>query len=383
MMTRNRSTSGVPPLIRASTNPQGSGWVKQLISWYIFPDDYPDESKRGFPIPERSGVLRYFVQTGNEIADIIWGESREHVWNQLHDKLKQRFANVTDDDWAKMDESERMKMGMPRIKSFSFIFGLLRDNPALLKVDPMYMGNLLAQDETTVAQLFDGRWLDMEADANRLYQNEVIEDLFSNDFVKRTGERFMTCDIALEGSDKFVVVIWDGWVVVEILHFQKSDGPMIWNTIKSLALKWKVPGRNIAFDADGVGGFLKGFFKNSFAFSGNSSPMVEDGKPKPGRPRPNYANLRAQVYYKFKDVMEECQCFIPIGDVHLQKLLIEEFKAIKKGESKGDSKLRLAPKELIKVALRRSPDFADAIVMRCVFGMKKQVQRKQRDVRSF
>lgn len=383
MMTRNRSTSGVPPLIRASTNPQGSGWVKELISWYLYSDDHPDESLRGFPIQERSGVLRYFVQTGNEISDIVWGETREHVWAQLHDKLRQRFANVTDEQWAKMSKEEGMKMGMPRIKSFSFIFGLLRDNEALLKMDPSYMGNLLAQDETTVAQLYEGRWMDLKADSRRLYQNEIIDDMFTNDFVKRDGNRYMTCDIALEGSDKFVVVIWDGWVVLDIIEFEKSDGPFVWQKIKSLSTKWKIPGRNIAFDADGVGGFLKGFFKNSFAFVGNSTPMIEDGKPKPGRPRPNYANLRSQVYFKFKEVLEECQCFVPNADVSLQKEIVKEFKSIIKAESISDGKLRLADKKLIRAILHRSPDYADAIVMRCVFDMKKRPPRKKRGLKSF
>jgi hypothetical protein len=369
--------------LRASTNPQGSGWVKELIAWYLYPDDWPDESKRCFPIPERSGVLRYFVQTGSEISDIVWGETREQVWSQLDEKTKQLLANVSDGEWEGIGEDKRMELGLQSIKSFSFIFGLLRENKALLKSDPTYMGNLLAQDETTVAQLLEGRWVDIDEDAKRLYRNEAIEDLFTNSFVSRTGERFMTCDIALEGSDKFVVVVWDGWVAVEIASFDKSDGTAVLATIKDMAIRWKVPGRNIAFDADGVGGFLKGFFRSSFAFSGNAAPIAEDGKQQAGRPRPNYANLRAQVYYKFKVLIEDCKCFIAVSDARLKKALAEELRAIKKGESRGDGKLRLAPKELVRASLGRSPDFADAVVMRCVFDMMPSFRAKKRFVKSF
>ena len=383
MMTRNRSTSGVKPLIRAATNPQGEGWVKDLVQWYLYPDDYPDESLRGFPIPERSGVLRYFMQTGNNISDIVWGDSRQEVWEQLDEKFKQKLANVSDEQWAQMSIDEQIKFGEHVIKSFSFIFGLLRDNQILTTKDPTYVGNLLAQDETTVAQLFDGRWSNMNQDGNRLFVDEIIHDWFTNSFVSRPGIRYMTCDIALEGSDKFVVVIWDGWVVIAVYSYDKSDGFQVWNTIKSLALKWKIPGRNIAFDADGAGGFLKGFFKNSFSFNGNAAPMIEDGKPKDGRPRPNYENLRAQVHYKFRDMLTECETFIAVQDVLLQKTVIEEFKAIKKGETKSNEKLCLVPKSVIKIALKRSPDYVDAIVMRAVFDMKKPVKKEGRKLRSW
>jgi hypothetical protein len=67
----------------------------------------------------------------------------------------------------------------------------------------------------------------------------------------------------------------------------------------------------------------------------------------------------------------------------LKKALSEELRAIKKGESRGDGKLRLAPKELVRASLGRSPDFADAVVMRCVFDMMPSFRAKTRFVKSF
>ena len=37
MVGRNRSTCGVRPYIRATTNPQTAGWVKRFIGWWLFP----------------------------------------------------------------------------------------------------------------------------------------------------------------------------------------------------------------------------------------------------------------------------------------------------------------------------------------------------------
>jgi len=48
MISRNRSTCGVKAMMRASTNPQGEGWVKDLVQWWLYPDNYHDESNDTF-----------------------------------------------------------------------------------------------------------------------------------------------------------------------------------------------------------------------------------------------------------------------------------------------------------------------------------------------
>ena len=70
-MGRNRSTSGIKPRIRATTNPDPDSWVARFIDWWIDED--------GFPIPERSGKLRYFMLDGNDVNDLIWGNTKKEV----------------------------------------------------------------------------------------------------------------------------------------------------------------------------------------------------------------------------------------------------------------------------------------------------------------
>lgn len=382
LLTRSRSTSGIDPLVRASTNPQGEGWVKDLVQWYIYPDDYIDETKRGFPIPERSGVLRYFVQLGNEIKTIVWGLDRLEVWNQLDEGKRRRLANMTAAQWAKLTPEKQFEVGQMAIRSFSFIFGLLADNPILTTQTPGYVGSLLAQDEETQAQLLDGRWSNMGDDAQRLYLDASIADLFTNKFVRRTGIRYITADVALEGSDRMVVIVWDGWVIIDIKIYHKTDGARVFSILTETAKRWSVPGRNIAFDADGAGGFLKGFLKNSFSFVGGSRPMTDSRKIKDGRPRPNYDNLRAQVYFYFRDMLDDCTAYCAVDDGVLQTEIRDELKAIKKMERAQNGKLAIIPKIQIKAILKRSPDIADAIVMRSVFELKKAPERKPRKLRA-
>jgi hypothetical protein len=54
MLSRNRSASGVPGYIRATTNPDPKSWVRTFIDWWI--------GKDGYAIPERSGVIRWFIR---------------------------------------------------------------------------------------------------------------------------------------------------------------------------------------------------------------------------------------------------------------------------------------------------------------------------------
>ena len=69
LIGRNRSTSGVWPYIRATCNPDPDCWVAEFLEWWI-------DQEIGYPIPERSGVLRYFV---NDSGNFVWGDTKEEV----------------------------------------------------------------------------------------------------------------------------------------------------------------------------------------------------------------------------------------------------------------------------------------------------------------
>lgn len=123
MISRNRSTSGVKPKIRGTCNPDPDSWVRTFIDWWI--------GKDGFPIKERSGKLRWFVRINDKFH---WADTKQ----ELHGI----FGNG--------DEIQP--------KSVTFIPSKLQDNQILMKKDPGYYANLLAQDRVTRARLLDGNW---------------------------------------------------------------------------------------------------------------------------------------------------------------------------------------------------------------------------------
>jgi len=125
MVSRNRSMCGVRPYIRATCNPDADSWVAELIAWWIDQDT-------GLPIPERSGVLRWFVRVGEELK---WGNSPEELAIYL------------------------MPDGTPiPPKSLTFIPAKLTDNRALMAADPGYMASLLALPSVERERLLGGNW---------------------------------------------------------------------------------------------------------------------------------------------------------------------------------------------------------------------------------
>ena len=125
LFSRNRSTCGVKPRIDATCNPDADSWVAKLIDWWICPTS-------GYPIPERSGVLRYFYRLNNVIH---WGDSAE--------ELMFKFPDLA-------------KVAPP--KSLTFISATLDDNKILLTQNPDYKANLLSLLNVDMERLLKGNW---------------------------------------------------------------------------------------------------------------------------------------------------------------------------------------------------------------------------------
>jgi predicted phage terminase large subunit-like protein len=129
MLSRNRSTCGIRPYVRATTNPDADSWVADFISWWIDPET-------GYAIPERSGVLRWFVRVGEKI-----------IWADYPHELA---------EYKMVDENGDMVPIPP--KSVTFIPSKLTDNKILMQADPGYMANLMALPFVERERLLGGNW---------------------------------------------------------------------------------------------------------------------------------------------------------------------------------------------------------------------------------
>jgi phage terminase large subunit-like protein len=120
LLSRLRSMCGVRPYVRATCNPDPDSFVAKLIAWWIGTD--------GYPIADRSGVLRWLVRVDDGLD---WFDTREAALAAHPDSLP---------------------------ISFTFIGSRLTDNKVLMASDPSYIAKLKNLTRVDRARLLDGNW---------------------------------------------------------------------------------------------------------------------------------------------------------------------------------------------------------------------------------
>jgi phage terminase large subunit-like protein len=126
LMSRLRSKSKYPTMVRGTMNPDPDSFVLDIISWWIDPET-------GFPIEERAGIIRWYIRQNGEL---IWGDTKEELKKKYGDKV--------------------------RPVSFSFIPATIYDNPVVLENNPDYLADLESLQRVDRDRLLHGNWLTRE-----------------------------------------------------------------------------------------------------------------------------------------------------------------------------------------------------------------------------
>ena len=117
--------AGVKPVVRLTCNPDNDSWLYPFLSWWLNPET-------GFPIPERSGIVRHFTRTNNRIS---WFDEPQYTHNTITGARETISTSAT------------------------FIPATLADNEALMEKDPSYKQRLLALPESERERFLEGSWL--------------------------------------------------------------------------------------------------------------------------------------------------------------------------------------------------------------------------------
>jgi hypothetical protein len=357
LISRNRTTCGVKPTVRATCNPDPESWVARFLEWWI-------DQATGFPIPDRAGVLRYFIKDGDSI---VWGNTKQEVIDKC--------MHILDaDEFKGIDKNDL-------VKSVTFIPGNIHQNQELLSKNPDYLSSLLAQDEATKGMLLYGNWK-VKTDATSMIPHVKINDAFHAKYVP-SGQRYITADIAMHGSDRFVVGYWNGLRLEDIEIYEKKTAKEIEAIIKAMAQKYEVPRSQIIYDADGIGAFLIGYLSGAKAFNNGGSPIKLN-------PHENFKNLKTQCYYKMAQLITDSQLYISelvqekkILNTFVKQLIIDESRCVKRLKPDADGKLQIIPKEQMKNILGRSPDIMDMMMMRMFFELKPNLTGSYRATTTF
>ena len=189
LLSRNRSTCGVLPYVRATCNPDAGSWVREFIDWWI--------DEHGQADPRLSGVVRHCCRSddgGLEWRDDAFEEAGNHSL------------------------------------SVTFIPARLEDNPALTDLNPRYRDTLAVLDDAERKRLLEGNW-------------DVRPDRIGRIFKEYDPLLHLLTDPQLERLDIDPMAnhmeLWEGWdfgtgaasatAVVWALYDRPADKLYVWD----------------------------------------------------------------------------------------------------------------------------------------------------------
>lgn len=356
LLASNRNTIGVRNQFVATCNPVGeTHWVHKLLSWYIDPNTF-------LIIPERNGVKRYFYKYGREINEIIWGNSKEDVYEKGKDRIDPIFDK-------KLTLLGRTPYDL--INSICFIEGTYAENKLFIKRDPNYLGNLAQSGGATVHRDILGIWKDDEETEN-LLPSDLWEKVYTMPGCDEEGTHTGVADVALS-RDAFVLGAFRGNRLVDIESYRGIGSMTALTLVKKFLEKNHIPLRNFIFDSDGIGNYLKEPLLvdkgGSYAFNNNSASSDSQ----------IWYNLKAECTEKFSQRVKEGKFAIEpslldkiIDGKTLKESLDEQASVIRRKDTNG-GKFQVLTKPEMKILLggKRSPDIIEMIIMHEKFNIDK------------
>jgi len=295
MMSRSRSICGIKPTIRMTTNPDSDSWVAEYIAWWI-------DQETGYPIPERSGVLRYMIR---------------HDGQRVYASSKQELVAQYGCDFNDP-------------KSVTFISAKITDNPILMQRDPGYLSNLKALSRVERARLLDGNWK-VRAQAGDYFPRGDVEiiDWIPNDVVKwvRSWDLAATEEGESRDPDYTVGILMgrrsSGKIVIADVVRVRRRANDVQSMIRNLALKdgkeiWiclpQDPGAAGKAEKESYIRLLNGYTVITRTINKNKVIMASSGADSPAAlwQRGQVEIVRANWN---KDFLDECDAF-PTKGVH-------------------------------------------------------------------
>ena len=254
-------------------------------------------------------------------------------------------------------------------QGYAFVQSLYKDNPYTINQSEERLN--LISDPTLRARLKMGLWEYAGGD-NALVSYDAIIDLFTNTIPDMNPlksehpQKYFSADVARYGSDKITFGTWRGLELFNVTWKVNRGIDQTANDIKEILRREQIPYSHAIADDDGVGGGVVDNLRGIKGFTGNASALNKGDK------RENYGNLRSQCAFMLAEYINAHKIAITADiDETTKEMIIEELQQLKRLETNTEMALRIIPKDEIKEALGRSPDFSDMMMMRMYFEMDK------------
>ncbi len=326
-----------------------------VINWYngsqiILMDlaDMPSDPDFG-----RFGSLEitdYFVDEASEVSEKCVNILNSRVrYKLINDNPKGLLTCNPHKGWLYREFFDAQRNNSIR-KDRRFIQALPTDNP---HISPVYIESLQMLPDIDRKRLLEGDW-DYDETKDRLYEYDDLLRCFRPS--TNLGDKFITADIARMGDDRTVIVVWNNLHAEKFVVLKHKPINEVVDTINELIKNHSVRLSNVLVDEDGIGGGCKDYLHCKGFLNG--SKAVRD----------NYMNLKSDCYFKLGELISSNA--ITFESTH-KDTIVKELEMIRREKIDSDGKLRVTNKEDLKKRHGISPDFADAIMMRAFYELKK------------
>ena len=371
---RNRDSSGMIPQMILTFNPKHTHWTTAMLRDAGFLDE------QGFYLrKDMIGKVRYFYNMGDTPDKIIWGHTKAEVVERAGLVLKpeDEAAGLTVYDY---------------VKSFTVFTGTAADNRELVNATSgQSVANLHAVGGTqrkVVGEAYFGPIDNEEINVNR----QMIHDLWRNPV---NGDENMYATLDVSGgntdSDNCPMCIFKGNQLIAIKTF-RGDPKELVSWIDSNLRQYNVPVANFAFDATGIGNYLRAY-TSGVPLTANRRPIQELDKE--GNPvnLDAYFNLRSQLLSRLEVMLQKGELSfaipedmtIPYGKKgemrRVKDILFDEMNVLIFETRNGKRYAR--SKDEYKAKFKSSPDLFDTIMLFMYFFLdakpKKQPSKRVPD----
>lgn len=366
IFSRNRDSSGMTPCMALSFNPEHNHFTTAMLK----DAGYLDEN--WYFKPKMNGVVKYFYIAGDTENDIIWGNTPEEV-------IERAGITITDKD-RKAGITER-----DIVKSFCALTGEASDNLKLVAATKGgSVANLHAVGKTQRDVLKGGYFGPVDNEELNVTR-QMIHDLWTNP-INDDENMYATLDVSGGGdqSDNCPMIIWKGLRIVAIKMF-KGDAKELVNWIDKTLQEYGVPISNFAFDATGIGNYLKAY-SSGRGVTANKAQIQEYDELGNPVTLEQYTNTRSQLIGKTKVLFEmgKISCaldkdtILAYGKKNLRRRLIDIlFDEINIFISTTKNrKIYYRHKDEYKAKFKSSPDLMDAICLRAVFELDARPKKQ-------
>lgn len=241
----------------------------------------------------------------------------------------------------------------------AFIESTIYDNPHI-PIDTINVMENMPENSIEKKRYLYGLW-EYDIDELCLFDYDAVNEMFIDDIKPINDSAFyLTIDVARFGNDATIIVLWQGYDIINIYPMKGIDIQTQISRINAIKTAYSVENKNIVIDSDGIGGAITDFFKGANNF--NNGARSSNGR---------YQNLKTECYYLLSQNINnrKINIYFKSNDESIKKNIVHELLNVRADKVDLDGKISIESKDKIKKRIGRSPDFADALMMRMVIGI--------------